>query len=197
MAKTGRPHTRDLYLIDLRPTTVEDIANLGPSKQRNIVSPDRIRDSHHRVARMAASGVRNIEIARRTGYTVARVSQILNSPAMAELVQHYRDRITDAFVEDVKDDYNMARESWRLAHRLRLDILEDAVDGKVEIPLRELNAIASDGEDRFGTTKKSTNINLNADFAAELERALSRSARVEEGRVIEVEASPEGLRRRV
>ena len=170
--------------------------SIGPSKQRYQVNPVRIRDSHHRVARLAASGLRNGDIAARTGYTCARVSQILQSPAMQDLVTKYRERVTEAWVQDIGDDYNMARESWRLAQRLRLDALEAAMDGDREIPLRELNAIAFDGEDRFGTTKKSTNINLNADFAAELEKALSRSNSAE-AKVIQVEATPDGIRRRI
>ena len=185
-----------LFLSGLRPLTREDMENLGPSMQRNVVSPDRIRDSHHRVARMAASGVRNTEIAHRTGYTVCRVSQLLVSPAMQDLVAKYRERITDEWAADIKDDYNLGREAWRMAKRAQLDALEAHELGEREIPLRELSAIAADGEDRYGTTKKSTNINLNADFASELEKALSRSAKAD-ATVIEVEATPEGIRRRI
>ncbi len=187
---------KPLWISGVRPLQREDMESIGPAKQRHQVNPARIRDSHHRIARLAASGLRNGDIAARTGYTYCRVSQILQSPAMQDLVTKYRERVTEAWVQDIGDDYNMARESWRLAQRLRLDALESAMDGEREIPLRELNAIAFDGEDRFGTTKKSTNINLNADFAAELEKALSRSNSAE-AKVIQVEATPDGIRRRI
>ena len=182
----------------LRSLTRDDMTTLlGPAQRNLILSPDKIRESHHMVARYAARGMKNIEIAEATGYSAVRVGTILNSPAMTDLVSKYRDMVDDTFRAEVKEDFDLGRAAWRKAQRLRLDKLEAAESGEIDIPLRELTAIAADGEDRYGTSKKSTNINLNADFAAELEAALARSNRATTAEVIEVEATPEGIRRRV
>ena len=185
-----------LFVSDLRPATREDMDNIGPARAHHTVSMERIRESHHRIARFAAEGLRTNEIARLTGYSPARISAIINSPAMKDLIARNRARIDEGWAEDVRADYSVAREAWRVAQRQLLDRLEDADAGGDPIPLRDLRAIAADGEDRFGVTKKSTNINLNADFAAELERALSRSASVNP-KVIEVEPTSQGIRRRI
>ena len=189
---------RTITAAGLRPLTREDMTTLlQPIHRHMIVSPDRIRESHHRVARLSAAGLKNTEIADKTGYSTQRVSQLLDSPAMKDLVTTYREMVNTAFISSTKEEYDLGRETWRKAQRLRLDKLEAAEIGEIDIPLRELSAIAADGEDRYGVTKKSTNINLNADFAAELEAALSRSAKVIDQSVIEVEATPTGIRRRV
>ena len=186
-----------IYLTGLRPLTREDMTTLlAPTARGLIVSPDRIRDSHHRVARMAASGMKQIDIAAKTGYSTHRVCIILGSPAMVDLIAKYREMVDQSFMESTKEEYDMAREIYRKSQRLVLDKLEAAEIDELDIPLRDLNAIRADGEDRFGVTKKSTNINLNADFAAELEAALARSNRVIDERVIEVESTPSGIRRR-
>jgi len=182
----------------LRSLTRDDMVTLlGPAQKNLILSPDKIRDSHHMVARYAARGMKNIEIADATGYSAVRVGTILQSPAMADLVSKYRDMVDEAFRAEAKEDFDMGRSAWRKAQRLRLDKLEAAECGELDISLRELNSIAMDGEDRYGTSKKSTNINLNADFAAELEAALARSNRAVDHKIIEVEATPDGIRRRV
>lgn len=190
----------DLFLTNIRPITGEEMSSLlaTPMQQGKVLTPDRIRESHHRVARLAAAGIKQNEIARRTNYTQNRISQLLQSPAMIDLVARYRARIDDAFIAEAVSDLSLANETYRMAQRQLLDRLDAAdEEGADPIPLTILHKIATDGEDRFGTTKKSTQINLNADFATELEKALTRSNRTVDHKVIEVEPTSDGIRRRV
>ena len=172
--------------------TREDMAAILQPAYKPLVSPDRLRDSHHRVARMAAAGWRNWEISRRSGYSLARVGQLLAAPAMQDLVAKYRGKVDEKWLEEVADDYALGQNTLRLAMQQRHDRLEEAEFGDgPPVPIRELNTIIADGEDRYGVMKRSGNINLNADFAAELEKAIARS-----GKVIEVIPEDGKLRRK-
>jgi hypothetical protein len=111
---------------------------------------------------------------------------------MQDLVAKYRGKVDAAWLAQVGDDYAIAVRSRQMALNQRYDRLEAADCGDIPpIPLKDLNAIIADTEDRYGVMKKSGNINLNADFAAELERAIARS-----GKVIEVVPEEGKLRRK-
>jgi len=76
----------------------------------------------------------------------------------------------------------------------RLADQEEDPDAK-PIPLRDLMAISRDAADRFGYGKHTTQTNVNVDFAAQLERAIRRSGKLADPRVIdgtakEVSAEP-------
>ena len=181
----------------LRALTSEDMTTLlAPVRRDLIVSPDKLRDSHHRVLRLAARGLRNNQIAEITGYSEQRISTILNSPAAQDVLARYRERITDAMIADMAVDAEVDIRTLRLAKTQRLDRLVAADESGDLLPIKDYNSIIADVEDRYGVPKKSTSINLNADFAAELERALSRSAKADN--IVEVEPTPEGgIRRRI
>ena len=59
-------------------------ADLERLKEKRYVAstPQKLRDSHHMIARLAATGLRHHEIAERTGYSRVRVNDLLASPAM-------------------------------------------------------------------------------------------------------------------
>jgi hypothetical protein len=59
-------------------------------------TPQKLRDSHHMIARLRASGLRGYQIAERMGYSSVRVNDLLNSPAMEELVAQYRAKVDEA-----------------------------------------------------------------------------------------------------
>ena len=180
----------------LRPLTRDDMTTLlAPVRREIIVSPSQLRDSHHRVLRLAARGLRNNAIAEATGYSEQRVSTILNSPAAQDVLARYREQILAATITEAAADAEIDLRTLRLAKTQRLDRLVAADESGELLAVRDYNAIIADVEDRYGVPKKSTSINLNADFAAELERALTRSATA--SNIVEVEATPEGIRRRV
>ena len=68
---------------------------------------------------------------------------------------------------------NMVKSERMIAEHL------DKADEEGELlPLSQLDTISQGRMDRFGYGKKQTNLNVNVDFAAQLEKARQRSAKV-------------------
>lgn len=161
-------------IISVAPITKDDLARLKEPRRATVVQ--RLKDSHHFLARLFAAGLNIPEVATRAGMTPERVRRLRKSPAFEQLVAEYRDIVNQTWAESV-DDYqelllgNMIRAELQLS-----DKLAEAEDGEREIPIRELQAISRDAADRMGYGKKSTNVNVNVDFASQLEKAIRRSA---------------------
>lgn len=152
----------------------------------------RLRDPHHRVARLIAAGLRYEEIAERTGYSYARVSTLQRDPAFQELVARYR-KTVDAAFEREQDEYaKLATGNMLKAETMLAEKLEEAEETGEFLPTKDLIAISRDAADRFGYGKRQMNLNVNMDFAAELEKARSRSgkARVIDGVATAAPRSP-------
>ena len=171
------PRTRPAMkreILSITPLTKDDLALLR--EPRRAVAVKKIRDSHHHLARLFASGCDIPTVCRRTGYTMARVSRIRKSPAFENLVQEYRAMVNETWLESV-DDYqeivlgNMIRAELLVADKLA----EAEEDEEIKIPMRDLLAVSRDAADRMGYGKKSTNVNVNVDFASQLEKAVRRS----------------------
>jgi len=146
----------------------------------------RFRDPHHRVARLFASGLRVQEVADRSGYSYQRVFTLSQDPAFQELIAKYREKVDEAFVANVDEFYEQATANMRMAERQIAERLEAAEDEDGSpIPLKTLVDISGDRMDRFGYGKRQTNLNVNADFASLLEKAIARS-----GKTIEATAIP-------
>lgn len=138
-------------------------------------TPQKLRDSHHMIARLRASGLRGFQIAERMGYSAVRVNDLLNSPAMEELVAKYRAKVDESFVENTDAFFEVATRNMLAAERHIADHI-DALDEAGELlPVRTALAISRDAADRFGYGKKSQQTNINVDFAASLERTIARS----------------------
>jgi len=71
------------------------------------------------------------------------------------------------------------------------DKIDAAIEADEPLPMRDLIAITSDRADRFGYGKTQRNINLNVDFAAQLEAARKRSSGARPPRVIEGSPIPQ------
>ena len=186
-----KPLARIKMIGPIREMTREDMAATLKPCYKPVVTADRLRDSHHRVARCAAAGMRKNEIAEHTGYSYNRVWMLLSSPAMIELVAKYRAKVDEAFERSQDEFYNLATKNMLMAERMIADKLEEAEETGTPIPVKDLVLVSRDAADRFGYGKKQTNVNVNADFAAELEKAIARS-----GKVIEVVPDQGKLRRR-
>jgi hypothetical protein len=134
----------------------------------------RFRDSHHKMARLFASGLRVGEVAELTGYSVSRVSLFHSSPAFQELIAEKR-KVEDEIARDQITAYNALILSNGLkAERKLADKLDDD-DESEELSVRELVSIARDAADRVGLSKRSIQTNVNMDFAQMLDRAIKRS----------------------
>ena len=166
------------FIWDLRPLSSADMATILAPVARNSISPDRIRQTHHRIAILFASGLRAAEVAQRCGYTLNYLNALAGTPAIKDLITKYAEKIQANAVVEAATELAIGQSALAMAERQRMEQLEEADFSGEKIPLRLLNAICADGQDRYGTPRKSTNFNVNANFGEELEKALARSAQV-------------------
>lgn len=138
----------------------------------------KLRDSHHMLARMVALGKRYAEAGRLAGYAANRVSMMMKDPTFVELVDHYRAQIAEGWKQEVDEFTELAVGNMVMAERMLRDKLEAADEDDTQLPTRDLISISRDAADRFGYGKRSTkDVNLNTDFATQLEKTIARSDR--------------------
>lgn len=168
--KTALP----LTISEIRPLTREDLAEIVAQPTKHVIA--RLREPHHNVARLIAAGIRpRTELARRSGYTTARIRDLEADPAFQELISHYRKEVDAAFIRSQDDYYELATGNMIVAERMIAEKLEIHDEEGTLPPVRDLLAISRDAADRFGYGKKATNVNVNVDFASKLEQAIARS----------------------
>lgn len=171
---------RPVEVLAIRPIVREDLSRLVGPRDKSGAWPAKLRASHHRVAELLAMGFPLTDVALMTGYNYNRITTLARSPAMQELIAvksatkaEMTREVYDAFAE-------YATGNMLAAERQISDHIAAADESGDLLPMRELLAIASDRADRFGYGKKSTNVNVNVDFAARLEAAIARSDKVVE-----------------
>lgn len=156
--------------------TRDDLAVLQERRPKRPAA-QRFRDPHHRLARLIAMGHRPKAAGDMAGYSYGRVMMLSVDPGFKELVATYRNMVNEEFKETVDEFYSAAVSNMTKATRQISEHLDRADEEGELLPLKDLTAIASDGMDRFGYEKKKqqTNLNINADFASMLEKAIARS----------------------
>lgn len=159
----------------IRPITKADLNVLQENSNRTRIK--RLRDSHHAIARLFAAGLNNVRVAELTGYNVQRISVLRNDPSVAELIVRYRGEVHEVWRDRMEAYQDLVITNSMVAERQIADTLEDSIENNDPLPIRELLAISRDGADRFGYSKKSTQVNINVDFAARLEEAIRRSGK--------------------
>ena len=158
------------------PLVAADLERL--KETRHVPSmPQKLRDSHHMIARLAAMGLRPVKIAEQVGYSYVRVQALLNSPAMDELVARYRAKVDGEFVADADAYFELATRNMIAAERHIADQIAELDEQGELLPIRTALAVSRDAADRFGYGKRTQNLNVNVDFAAQLERAIERSGK--------------------
>lgn len=165
-------------ILAVRPLTRDDLACLGDKRPAQGVVKI-FRHHHHRIARMAAMGLRPREIQAQAGIGVTRWVQLQQDPAFQELVAQYRNKVDEGFTDAATELYTAVAANTINAENLLSERLEKALDGDEDIPIKTLLAISRDGADRVGLPKQkvSQNTNVNLDFATMLEAAAKRSGR--------------------
>lgn len=162
-----------LEIKSIRELSRDDLACLHEKRTTPVVQ--RLRDPHHALARLVASGVRLPEAASRCGFSLSRARVLHADPTFQDLVSSYRKDV-DAAWRQAQDDYqSLAVANMVKAERQIAEKLEAADETGEFLPTRDLLAISRDAADRFGYGKKNTNVNVNIDFAAKLEAARARS----------------------
>ena len=170
MVGRGRP-PKSASIGPIRELTRSEIQQ---AKRSQIAPIQRFLDSHHRIARLFASGLRVKEVAELTGYSVSRVSLFHTNPAFQQLIAEKR-QIEDSIHRDRIAAYNdLILENGFKAERKIADKLDDD-DESEEMSVRELISIARDAADRVGLSKRAIQTNVSIDFAALLDRAIKRS----------------------
>jgi hypothetical protein len=184
----GRIANVKMELGPIRELVRDDLEQLRET--RPVKTLDSLRDNHHRVARAVASGLQNTQVAILCGLSVQRVSTLRQDPAFIDLVAHYRALTTADWTESV----DTVTEFLGSVRTKSLAMLEDklcaAADNNEFLPTRELVAMAELGLDRTGYGKVNKNINVNVDFAAQLEAARSRSSRARDVTPIRETSTP-------
>lgn len=193
MLGVGRPaiHPR---VDGVRELSQQDVATL---EHGTSPAAKALRDSHHRLARMIALGLRGEELLETSGYSAGRISVLKADPAFQDLIAHYRNMVNEGYLEAADEYYRTVSANRAISARRINDKLADDDE---DIPLRTLLAIHSDAADRTGYPKRSVAVNVNVDFAAKLEKAVQRSKTVRqiESKVLEpAEGIPTKIERRI
>lgn len=170
----GRVKTRPIH--EIKELTRDDLRLLEQKRTTPVVQ--RFRDPHHMLARCIAMGLRSDRAAERCGFSRSRVLTFMADPAFKELVAHYRSLVDDAFRDEAESFLTLASSNMLKAERMIAEKLDAADEMGETLPMRELLAVVADRADRTGFGKKSTQVNVNVDFAAKLEGAIKRAGQV-------------------
>lgn len=169
-------HPLDLETVDtlwtevrpLAPADLQALAAQGAARSVDEVSE--IRSRHHRVAKLLAAGKSGVEVARLSGFSLATVYRLRQSPAFENLVLHYIQEI-DGSMDELFERMNVV--SLQL-----LDELQDRLDSKKEMEDTEFKDLVKafvDLADRIGyapvvKTQQDHRI-VDADFIREIKNA--------------------------
>lgn len=187
MIRVARAKTK-VEIISVQPIARDDLHILEGKRQ--MPTTQTMRDTHHRVARMFAAGLRPMEIASRSGYSYQRIYTLSKDPAFQNLIENYRNMVNESYRETVDDFHETMVEARHGAMRQIKDKLEMAEENGELLPTRELISIVELTADRTGYGKKETKVNINVDFAARLERAVDRKKKLIEGQAMKVVSPP-------
>lgn len=136
-------------------------------------SVESLKDSHHMLARLFALGYTNNEIHEIAGYSISRCSILRNDPLFNELVEHYTKMVDGQMIESVDEYFRLAG----LARMKTMRMINDKLDGEEDLSISELIKIHDTTADRTGYPKRTVATNINVDFAARLDQAITRSAK--------------------
>lgn len=165
---TGRAQNAPPSADFVRPLTEADLVLLAEEKGSVPPPVKRIRDRHHALARILASGKSEGEAAAITGYDISRVSILKNDPAFRELLAFYRDNVEAEYLSLHEQLAGIATDAAIL---LREKIEEEPE----KLSVGQLLELTKMGADRTGhgpAQKVEHNVNVN--LANRLEQARER-----------------------
>src|SRR5215469_4234152 len=154
---------------------------------------ERFRFAHHNIAMLFAAGMTIAEIARRTGFTQRRLVLLLDDPTFNELIEHYRKPYIEKAHKAIADAHEMMGTIHSGALRQIYDYIEEADETGDPIPLPHLIKIHGEMADRIGLSKHTAKTVVHVDFATALDRAIERSGKAPELKLVEERAAPIGL----
>lgn len=192
LSLSRRPKKETLQADILRPLTEEDLVKVSVDvgKPLPVKTLQELKQSHHMLARVMASGVYrgDAEVATITGFSVQRITMLKNDPAFAELLAYYSD------MEEEQHTLATANMHTRLA-ALGFDAIETLHNKLHDEPdsfnVKTLLAIVEAISDRTGHGKTST-VNTNVSLSLD-EGALTRIREASAGQAPLAEADRRGL----
>jgi len=155
----------------------------------------RLRDTHHRIARLLAAGYKQVQVSEMTGFSQSRISILMADPTFQSLLDSYRREEQELF-------YDVQQRMETLGLAASSELLERIAENPDGISNSELREIAKMALDRAGYAplQRSENKNVNLSLTPEQALEMKRAARAaESGRIIpkgqgEAEADPEAKR---
>lgn len=166
-----RPETKVLSVRELRR---EELSAL---REKRVPKPhlQRLRDPHHNLARLIAMGKSIHEAARLAGYSYSRALTLNSDPAFKQCMAEHKAAMDGRHADEIDEYMSAIYGNGIKAERQLTEHLDQADERGELLAIKDLLAISRDSADRVGYGKKQTNINVNVDFAAKLERAIARS----------------------
>lgn len=116
---------------------------------------EKLRASHHQVARLVADNVADAIISAVTGYTVQRLAHLKTNPAFLELVSFYSGEISDVQAEVVSRMKAVALDAIEVVHERILERPDD-------IKMSDLDSLLKTFLDRSGNGPTTKNVNVTA-----------------------------------
>ncbi len=150
----GAPRSKLFYTYE-RDLDEGDVSTLLSNPAREVTTPSiqKLKQSHHTLARLLAEGTTQVEAAAITGYSLSRISVLKLDPAFCELLVYYSSQQKEIYL-------NVHQ---RLAS-LGLDALEelhDRLNDPSQPPMsnKELQDLVALSFDRAGYGPRSTKVN--------------------------------------
>lgn len=136
----------------------------------------KIRDSHHALARVLATGMREQEAAAITGYSASRISILKADPQFAELLEFYRGQSQDVVADFRTRMVNMGLDALQELHE-RLDASpEKFSEGLLTQIVKEIADRTGHAPQRGPTNVTQINVGLSDKMAAARERTAAARA---------------------
>lgn len=165
---TGRAQAAPPTMEPLGEIAVSDLALLSEEKGSRPPPLKRLRDRHHALARVLASGKSEAEAAAIVGYDISRVSILKNDPAFNELLEFYRADVNRAYA-------SMHEQLAGLSLDAVTELRERLEEAPEKLSVAQLVELTKMGADRtgFGPSQK-VEQNVNINLASRLEEARRR-----------------------
>ncbi len=163
----GRPAVECEFEI-IGEITSADIVKLETVKPRESTI-GKLRERHHGLARIIASGIPDVTASEMTGYTLERIGMLKRDPTFVELVEFYSANKEANFRRDLRD--RMEGVAVNAA-----DELAERIENNPElIKTPTLIDIVKNFADRTGYgPQTTTNVNVNVGLAKRMEEAKRR-----------------------
>lgn len=162
-----------------RELTVEDLKQpvVGVQTPQPL---NKLRDSHHALARTLATGISEYEASLVTGYSASRISILKNDPQFQQLMEFYRQSGTELAVDMRSRMFNLGIDAIEELH----DRLHTRPDDMSSALLKD---IAKDMADRTGHAPKATpsgnnTVNINVNLTDRMNEARARVDAMREAR---------------